>query len=98
MLLKNKAYKLASDNESMVFFHKLMGDHFRYAYNALNITLYKMPNVVQMITNEKGEDVEMELDKPDESGLLSGLPKPEDPLEKEYEEIEKERSELREKA
>ena len=97
-LLKNKAYKLASDNEAMCHFQKLIGDHYRFAYDALDITLYKMPNVVQMITNEQGVDVEMEIDKPDENALLMGLPKPEDPLEKEKEELDKERGIMKENA
>ena len=52
-IIRNKAYKLCTDNESMCFFQRLIGDYNRYAYEALDLNWYVEPEIVP----EKVEEV-----------------------------------------
>jgi hypothetical protein len=38
-LIRDKAYKLASDQESMSFFQKIAADYFRYSFEAVRFEL-----------------------------------------------------------
>ena len=38
-LIRDKAYKMAADQESMAFFQKVAGDYFRYAFEAVRFQL-----------------------------------------------------------
>ena len=42
-IIRTKAYKVCSDNESMCFFQRLIGDYNRYAYEALDLNWYVEP-------------------------------------------------------
>ena len=70
-MLKNKAYKVCSDNESMCFFQKLIGDHYRYAYDALDINPYVQPPLTQQVTNDDGTVEEVII--PTDNALTAGL-------------------------
>jgi hypothetical protein len=80
----------------MCFFQKLIGDHYRYAYDALDINPYVQPPLTQQVTHDDGTVEEVII--PTDNALTAGLGTQEDPDEKEMANVAKERDAIKENA
>ena len=101
-LMTDKAYKCASNNESMAFFQKVAGDHFRYAFEAATYQLkdiedgikFKKKMVKHKMEAEKIKNPSKPIDENKYEKMLRVDPK----VEVEMEELKKELEYLQSKA
>ena len=102
-LMADKAYKCAGNNESMAFFQKVAGDHFRYAFEAATFQLKDLEDGIKF--KKKMVRLKMEAEKmkngpnkPIDENKYEKMMRIDPKIEVEMEEIQKELEYLKSKA